>query len=432
VPATSSPSLSIGDVSVTEGRNRTTSVTLTVLLSGAAEQDVSIDWATADGSATLQDGDYIDAAGTLVIGAGDTSGTITVEVAGDRARESDETFLVQLTGVTGAALEDGEATVTILDDDSNLTAAGRATGAGDMELTEVELAPTVEAAITRWKESGGLTEAQIQALDNIAFAIEDLDGMTLGEARDGLIVLDLDAAGFGWFVDATPDDDSEFAIQVDADTLRARGASDAFGAMDLLTVVSHEIGHLLGFDHTDGPSGDELMDETLRAGVRLLPEDSDATVAAAPLEAASVGAQVTPLGAAGLSPAAAPDVPSPAPHPLASAEPHATRGAVRLAELSSEVLTDTASLTAARLLQVKPELAITIVDQRDDDVGPVAAWQEARQRVFDAVTGAFRELPEVQPPVPAADERGEWLLPAADTSGDHSMFRDRVMIDWDT
>jgi hypothetical protein len=413
-PSAGNPTVSIGDASVLEGRNRTTSVTLTVALSAAATQDVSIAWNTVEGSATAGE-DYISASGTLLIAAGQTAGTITVEVVGDRTMESDETFLVRLTSVSGADIGDGEATVTILDDDSNLTAAGRATGAGDMELTEAELAPVVEAAITRWKESGDLTAAQIVTLDSIELAIEGLDGKTLGEARDGLIVLDLDAAGFGWFVDATPYDDSEFGITVDADTLRATGNSEAFGAMDLLTVVSHEIGHLLGFDHTDGPSGDELMDETLRAGVRLLPEDSAAA----------------PLGAAGLSPGA-PDVPSPAPQAPASAEPYATRAALRLAPFGSEPLANTASLTAARLLQVKPELAITIIDRHDDDMRLVAAWQEARQRVFDALTGAFRELPEAQPPIPAAAERvGDWLLPAADTSAEHNMSRGRVMIDWD-
>jgi hypothetical protein len=80
-------------------------------------------------------------------------------------------------------------------------------------------------------------------------------------------VIDLDAAGFGWFVDATPYDNSEFEVTVDTGKLKSTGTSDAFGAMDLLTVVSHEIGHLLGFDHGDS----SLMTESLATGVRLEP-----------------------------------------------------------------------------------------------------------------------------------------------------------------
>lgn len=38
--------------------------------------------------------------------------------------------------------------------------------------------------------------------------------------------------------------------------------------MDLLTVLAHELGHLLGYDHTDG---NDLMGETLPVGVRLVP-----------------------------------------------------------------------------------------------------------------------------------------------------------------
>jgi hypothetical protein len=44
------------------------------------------------------------------------------------------------------------------------------------------------------------------------------------------------------------------------------------GRMDLLTVISHEIGHVLGYTHTEAANGQaELMDATLAAGVRELP-----------------------------------------------------------------------------------------------------------------------------------------------------------------
>jgi len=78
-------------------------------------------------------------------------------------------------------------------------------------------------------------------------------------------------------VDQTPADDAEFA-DPDGDGLySAVDGSSAEGRMDLLTVVLHEIGHVLGMSHAE--SGDTpLMSETLTAGDRAL---IDTTVTAA-------------------------------------------------------------------------------------------------------------------------------------------------------
>jgi hypothetical protein len=73
------------------------------------------------------------------------------------------------------------------------------------------------------------------------------------------IFIDADAAGYGWFVDETPEDDVEFAT---AD-------SEADGKMDLLTAVMHELGHVLGFEDltSEVDAGDPMYHE-LTAGVR--------------------------------------------------------------------------------------------------------------------------------------------------------------------
>ena len=93
---------------------------------------------------------------------------------------------------------------------------------------------------------------------DIAVVFDDLPGAKLGEARiaelsdnglptAGTIVLDREAAGFGWFVDPTPLDQAEFTKQIGDQTFQASLDSPAHGKYDLLTVLLHETGHFLGF-----------------------------------------------------------------------------------------------------------------------------------------------------------------------------------------
>jgi hypothetical protein len=82
-------------------------------------------------------------------------------------------------------------------------------------------------------------------------------------------LIDINAAGYGWFVDTTPYDDSEFDEYFGQ--LQANPSSPASGDMDLLTVVMHELGHVLGFEDIDsGEYAHDLMSATLDAGVRRL------------------------------------------------------------------------------------------------------------------------------------------------------------------
>ncbi len=111
------PTITINDITVTEGTGAgTTAFTFTVTLSAASVQNVSVDWAAANGTATSP-ADYTAASNTLTILAGNTTGSITVQVAKDSADEVDETFVVNLSNALNGTITDSQGQATITDDD---------------------------------------------------------------------------------------------------------------------------------------------------------------------------------------------------------------------------------------------------------------------------------------------------------------------------
>ncbi|MCA9051930.1 MAG: hypothetical protein KDA89_24495, partial [Planctomycetaceae bacterium] len=93
----------------------------------------------------------------------------------------------------------------------------------------------------------------------VSFVVADLPSRQLAAASTNTIWIDINAGSAGWFIDVTPWQNEEFDS-----TGRAVVGSDADGRVDLLTVLLHEIGHLLGQGHSE----DGLMRETLGTGVR--------------------------------------------------------------------------------------------------------------------------------------------------------------------
>jgi len=111
------PTLSIGDVEITEGNSSTKLVTFTVALSAPQSGPVFFDAATADGTA-LAGTDYVaKATAGMRMAAGVTSKSFSVSIVGDTSTESDESFFVRLSNPVGATIADGEAVGTILNDD---------------------------------------------------------------------------------------------------------------------------------------------------------------------------------------------------------------------------------------------------------------------------------------------------------------------------
>lgn len=115
---TSTPSVRISDVTVTEGNSGTVNAVLTLTLSAASSQTVSAHFAAVSSSAT-SGSDFTAASGTVSFLAGQTTRTISVPVIGDTLIEGDETFFVNLTSPTNATLADAQGVVLIRDDDSN-------------------------------------------------------------------------------------------------------------------------------------------------------------------------------------------------------------------------------------------------------------------------------------------------------------------------
>ena len=145
---------------------------------------------------------------------------------------------------------------------------GAAVGSDGSEstLTADQLAPILSAAIDRWA-AAGLSTADVSRLSGVNVEIGALPTGYLGLTAGNTIWIDATADHYGWFIDPSPNDDAEFG-STGTPTLRASNASPAYGEIDLLTVLEHELGHILGLDDN---AADDLMAVTLGASSRRLP-----------------------------------------------------------------------------------------------------------------------------------------------------------------
>lgn len=115
-PAVAPRSVSVSNVTVTEGDQGTQLVTFQVTCQPGTGS-VTVNYQTVDGTATAGV-DYTAASGSLTFGAAGGTQTVTVTVNGDFSFEADETFFLQLTSVTNAIIGTGSGVATILNNDT--------------------------------------------------------------------------------------------------------------------------------------------------------------------------------------------------------------------------------------------------------------------------------------------------------------------------
>ncbi|MEH1816951.1 MAG: Calx-beta domain-containing protein, partial [Nostoc sp.] len=140
----SQPTISISDVSVTEGNTgTTTNANFTISLSNPSYQQITVNYNTSNGSAQVGDSDYNSASGTITFNPGETSKTLSVGVVGDNKFETDETFSVNLLGATNATIADSLAVATIINDDNQPTIT-----ISDVSVTEGNTGTTTNANST--------------------------------------------------------------------------------------------------------------------------------------------------------------------------------------------------------------------------------------------------------------------------------------------
>jgi hypothetical protein len=113
------PSLTVSNASVGEGNALTIDAVFTVTLAPPAIATVTVNYATADGTATAGS-DYVAKVGSLTFLPGETTKSVPVTVFGDTAFEPDETFFLDLSGANGADIADGRGEGTIANDDTGL------------------------------------------------------------------------------------------------------------------------------------------------------------------------------------------------------------------------------------------------------------------------------------------------------------------------
>ncbi|MEZ5300267.1 MAG: Calx-beta domain-containing protein [Verrucomicrobiales bacterium] len=208
------PALSVADASAAESAGVVGTV---VSLSAPSGREISVDYATADGTAS-EGADYAAASGTVTIPAGDTSAPVAVSLVDDASDEFDEDFQIVLSSPSNASLADAEATLVIADDDAppslDLLAASAAEGEGAVNVTVLVSEPSGKPITVNYATADGT------ALAGADYAVaSDSLAIPAGAASATFAVTLLD--------DALDESDESFAAQLSDPVNASLGSASA-------------------------------------------------------------------------------------------------------------------------------------------------------------------------------------------------------------
>ncbi len=247
-----------------------------------AAGDVFVNYYTTNGTATAGT-NYQGVSGTLDIPYSQfvaPSNTATILITGIGAA-SGQTLNLNLSGISSnAALVGSSGVVSIFN--PQLAAGSPTTPGGIIVVSAGQFAPVINAAEANWVAAG----VPASTFKDVVFQIRRIGPNVLANTTGKLITIDPSAAGFGWFNNPS---NGAFQPIVNSTNLSALPDTLAAGHMDLLTVVEHELGHVIGLPDMD--AGDSLMTTMLKAGERRVVPTALMNVTAPP-----------PAGQAGAAP----------------------------------------------------------------------------------------------------------------------------------
>ena len=189
--------LSVADATASEEDDST--IDFVVTLNPASDESVTVDYATANGSAS-SGSDYTATSGTLTFNASETSKTIQVSIIDDTVVDNNETLTITLSNASGAEISDGQATGTITDGDTEsvpLTAAFQ-------DLPDSHDGSATFTFRVLFSENVGISYVNMR---DDAFSLSE-GGVTGARRVDGQSDL--------WEITVEPDDNSDVGITLPA------------------------------------------------------------------------------------------------------------------------------------------------------------------------------------------------------------------------
>ena len=173
------PSITVFDNSAFEQTGADNNVSFTVRLSNPSFSAISVDYATADGTA-LAGSDYVAASGTVTFNAGQTEKTFNVTIKDDTTDEVNETFLVNLSNPSNATIADGQSQGRIFDNDgptisiNDVSVTEGQSGRTNATFTISLSAPSVQDVFVTAATANGTASANVFPFDFQGFTFRPL------------------------------------------------------------------------------------------------------------------------------------------------------------------------------------------------------------------------------------------------------------------